>query len=171
MREFVIDPASHRLQETTTKQTPIAVHNNTQLITDFVTNNEAAVLNGTYVVDLTFNGQPFLSGNATVPPNFWRGNPQIANNDARNLFSVGTCNGCHFGETNTPFVHINPSSPLNTPAALSGFLTGITLPDPVVPATQRSFNDLLRRRKILNALASTPCVMRGLFFQPLRMVH
>jgi hypothetical protein len=172
LREFVIDPGSHLLKETTTKQTPIAARNNTLAVTDFVNANLAAVLNGTYVVPLQFPGAtPFLSGNAPIPPNFWRGNPQIANNDARSQFSLGTCNGCHFGETNTPFVHINPNSPIGAPAALSGFLTGITLPDPVVPATQRSYNDLLNRKNKLNALASSPCIIRGLFFQPHRMVH
>lgn len=172
LREFVIEPASHLLKETTTKQTPIAAHNNTPATTNFVNANLAAILNGTYVVPLQFPpATPFLSGNAPIPPNFWRGNPQIANNDARSLFSLGTCNGCHFGETNTPFVHINPSSPIGAPAALSGFLTGITLPDPVVPATTRSYNDLLNRKNKLNALASSPCIIRGLFFQPHHMVH
>ena len=160
------------MRETTTKQTPIAAHNNAPATTNFVNANLAAIMNGTYVVPLQFPaGTPFLSGNAPIPPNFWRGNPPIANNDARSLFSLGTCNGCHFGETNTPFVHINPASPIGAPAALSGFLTGITMPDPVVPATPRTYNDLLNRKNKLNALASSPCLIRGLFFQPHRMVH
>lgn len=172
LREFVIENASHQLKETTTKQTPIASFNNTVSTTNFVNANLAAVLNGTYVVPLQFPaGTPFLSGNAPIPPNFWRGNPQIGNNDARNLFSLGTCNGCHFGETNTPFVHIDPNTPLGSPAALSGFLTGISMPDPVVPATTRNYNDLANRKNKLNALATQPCLIRGLFFEPHHMVH
>ena len=41
---------------------------------------------------------------------------------------------------------------LRAPAVLSGFLTGITTPDPVVPSTQRTFADLARRQADLEAL-------------------
>lgn len=174
LREFVIDPASHLLAETTTKQTPIATTNNSIITTDFVTQNLAAILANNYVVPMQFPGvSPYLAGNAPVPPDFWKGNPQIANNDARRNFSLNTCNGCHKRETNTPFVHIDPNTPLGAPAVLSDFLTGANMPiaDPVVPATPRTYHDLQDRKNKLAALAGSPCLIRGLFFQPLHMVH
>jgi hypothetical protein len=174
LREFVIDAGTHLLTETTTKQTPIATTNNTITTTNFVKQHLAAILANNYVVPLQFPGAtPYLSGNAPVPPDFWTGNPQIANNDARRNFSLGTCNGCHKRETNTQFVHIDPNSPIGAPATLSDFLTGANMPidDPVVTATPRTYHDLQDRKNKLTALANSPCLIHGLFFQPLHMVH
>ena len=176
LREFRVD-ATHQLRETTTKQTPIGTFNDTPTFTAQANANAAAILNHTYVVPLTIPvSVPYLSGNATVPsaagkPTFWRGNPAIANNDVRSFASLNTCNGCHSGETATGFVHVNPSSPIGAPAGLSGFLTGETIPDPVVPATMRSYHDLQDRKQKLQAILTSPCLIHGLFFQPLRMVH
>jgi hypothetical protein len=177
LREFRVD-AAHQLRETTTKQTPIGTFNDTATFTLQANANAAAILNHTYVVPMViFPGPtPYLSGNAPVPsapgkPNFWRGSPAIANNDVRSFASLNTCNGCHSGETATAFVHVNPSSPFASPAALSGFLTGETIPDPSVPATMRTYHDLQDRKQKLQALLTSPCIIHGLFDQPLRMVH
>ncbi len=45
-----------------------------------------------------------------------------------------------------------PSRRYDRPTQLSGFLTGITVPDPVDPSISRSFNDLARRAEDLRAL-------------------
>jgi hypothetical protein len=171
LREFRINGASRLLEQTTTKQTPITTFNNGAPLRDFINNNQAAIFNGTYLVDLLLNGQPFLSGSAPMPPGVWNGAAVVNNNDARNKFSRNTCSGCHFTETNTPFVHINPASPIDAPAALSGFLTGINMNDPVVPATPRSYHDLQDRKNRIDAIQGSPCFLLGLFNQPRRMVH
>lgn len=171
LREFRINGASRLLEQTTTKQTPIASFNNTAVLRDFINGNEIPILNGTYVVDLLLSGSPFLSGSAPMPPGVWNGAATVNNNDARNKFSLGTCSGCHFTETKTKFVHIDPSSPIGTPAALSGFLTGINMNDPVVPATPRSYHDLQDRSNRMDAIQGSPCFILGLFNQPRRMVH
>jgi hypothetical protein len=177
LREFRVD-ATHLLRETTTKQTPIGTFNDTAVFTAQANANAAAILNHTYVVPLTIPvNVPYLSGNAPIPsapgkPTFWRGSPPIANNDVRSFASLNTCNGCHSGETATAFVHVNPSSPIASPAGLSGFLTGETIPDPVAgAATPRSYHDLQDRKQKLQALLTSPCLIHGLFAQPLRMVH
>jgi len=176
LREFRVD-GTHQLRETTTKQTPIGTFNDTPTFTAQANANAAAILNHTYVVPMTIPiNIPYLSGNAPVPsasgkPTFWRGNPPIANNDVRSFASLNTCNGCHSGETATAFVHVNPSSPIASPAGLSGFLTGETIPDPVVSATMRSYHDLQDRKQKLQALLTSPCLIHGLFVQPPRMVH
>lgn len=186
LREFRLVAATHRLTESTVKLTPDATRNNSATFTSFVNANLVAIHNNTYTVPLTFPLPfiPFLGGSAlvngappppAVPPAtgfFWRGNPAIGDNVARRIVSVGTCNGCHAGETKTTFVHIQPLTPPTTPAALSGFLTGITVPDPVLGnPTTHTYNDLLRRHQDLQALLNTPCFFHGLFFQTLRMTH
>ena len=175
LREFRID-ATKNLRETTVKQTPHLPFNNTAKFTDFVNANLPAIHAGTYSVPLLFPPaapKPFLAANAPVPTAtfFWRGNPQIADNDARQLVSLGTCNGCHAGETKTKFTHIEPMVPIGTPATLSGFLTGINVPDPLLGAPTRTFNDLEERKLDMEALLGSPCLFHALFFEPLRMTH
>ena len=173
LREFRIDGAARLLRETTVKQTPIATLFGGSTVANYVNANAVAIKNHTNVVPLIFGGGPFLSGNAPMPPSWWNGpaSPAIPDNDARNVFSLSTCNGCHDRETNTTFVHVNPSTPIGSPAALSGFLTGITVNDPAVPATLRQYHDLLDRRNKLAAKASSPCFIIAVFDIPPRMVH
>lgn len=99
-----------------------------------------------------FNNQPSdLSlgfWNATNP-GMWQG----AWDEARHLFSLQTCNGCHGKETATAFNHIASS---NTGAAkLSGFLSGtISVTDPVNSSIVRQFNEMGRREEDLNWLVT-----------------
>jgi hypothetical protein len=176
LREFRLD-ATKVLRETTVKQTPHEPLNNTSRFTSFVNANLPAIHAGTYSVPLKFPLLPvplsFLAANAPAPTAgfFWRGNPQIADNDARQIVSLGTCNGCHAGETRTRFVHINPSTPAGSPAQLSGFLTGIDVADPLLGAPVRHFDDLEERKLDLEGLLGSPCIFHALFFEPLKMTH
>jgi hypothetical protein len=124
-------------------------------VADFVNQNEATILTQLHTVPPTFEGQPFQAGSSINPIVFWSA-PGIANNDARQLFSLNTCNGCHGAETNTKFLHIAPRFQ-GQESQLSGFLTGITLPDPVSGVT-RTFNDLAARKADLTGMvcAGTP---------------
>ena len=126
LREFHLDGTSHELMEAPVKQTPELSFNLGASVTNFINTNQAAILAGTYVVPAEFPvGTPFLGGSApNGPPTvFWNGSPAAASNDARQQFSLGTCNGCHGSETNTPFLHIHPR-PAGTEAVLSAFLVG-----------------------------------------------
>ena len=69
----------------------------------------------------------------------------IANREARHKFALQTCNGCHFTETGTDsppqtFFHIAPAN-LGAPATLSGFMTGIDVPDAIDGMPTRHFNE------------------------------
>lgn len=163
MREFELSPETGMLARATVKRTP---HNlymgpaNAKL-TAFVNENEAAILAGTHSVPATYMGGGFISGNSLVPflSNAWRSTTRgIRNPEARRLFSLNTCNGCHGSqETGTVFLHVSPRSK-GEESKLSGFLTGITVPDPDHDSASgmerktKTYNDLLERNEILRGL-------------------
>jgi subtilase family serine protease len=152
LREFVLDAVTGDLKVDTVKQTPDQfAWNNSSGLRDLINQNEAAILAGTFQLPNTFNSQPLLGAfsNTDSPSFFWNA-PGINNAQARHLFSLNTCNGCHGGETNTPFLHVSTRS-ANSESSLSGFLTGITVFDPVT-GTPRAMNDLQRRNADLQSL-------------------
>jgi len=178
LREFHIaasDSDQGHLREVTVKQTPDITLNQTATLTDYVNGSAAAIIAQQNTVPLDFPGigSPFLGGNANVPsPGFFWNNgasPTITNREARHMFSLQTCNGCHAGETRTTFLQVAPA-PFGTQPHLSGFLTGIDVPDPADGSPTRHFNDLQRRADDLAALVGKPCIFQ-LPFIPTRMTH
>jgi Concanavalin A-like lectin/glucanases superfamily len=153
LREFHLSPTTGLLQEAGVALTPDLSLDQTQPVGDFVNQNQAAILTQIFTVPPTFEGAPFQGGSSLNPFTFWSA-PGIVDNDARQLFSLNTCNGCHGQETGTAFLQIAPRFP-GQEAQLSGFLTGITLPDPVSGVT-RTFGDLVARQKDLESLVCAP---------------
>ena len=219
LREFVISPTSKELELATVKQEPASVYNNLNGVTPpqpidpsnivrlvkFINDNEAAIVNNTYTVPEVFDGAPFLGGKSHTldPVSFhWGGGtstPQlIGNPQARHIFSLNTCSGCHGGEAKTlTFTHIRPTG-FGGAASLSGFLTGLGPDDKNDPTdddnnplglfyvndpagnaagSPRGFNDLARRASDLHALVNSDCRLRAvglarqLTFKPVRMEH
>ncbi len=159
MREFRLPRGDGHLFEANAKQTPHETLRNTDLTAQYVNANTPAILAGTYVVPDFWLGQKFLTNASDVPFGvFWNDGPTIpiANRQARHLFSLNTCSACHSGETNTVFTHIKPAS-FGTPAGLSGFMTGISVPDPADPGPTRTFNEFQRRAFDLDVLVNSPC--------------
>lgn len=154
MREFNLNAAGQLVQVPVAQTTDLPL-NNSPALAQFINTNTAALLTDTHVVPATFNGAPFLAGSAlTNPGHFWNA-PGITNPDARFHFSVNTCNGCHAGDTNTGFLHVFPRGQGQV-AQLSGFLTGIVVPDRVT-GTPRTFNDLsVRSESLLAVLCQVP---------------
>ena len=78
--------------------------------------------------------------------------PANVTSDQRHQFALFTCSGCHHTETDALFTHIafpednNLPDSLGNQAALSGFLTGIKVKDPLDDSITRKFNDLERRQ-------------------------
>ena len=156
-RQFQLNLSGSHLEIAPVNLTPANALDNTAVLAEYINQNEGVILAGTHQVPLSFEGAPFQGGAVFGPPNqegatgqrgHWKA-PGILNNDARHLFSLNTCNGCHnLPETGTGAVHVfrnktraNKAAPA---AGLSGFLNGITVSDPV-SGVPRSFDDLARR--------------------------
>jgi hypothetical protein len=173
MREFVLDPQSGQLVQHPVARTPdFLAFNGTPEFADFINDNETALLKESFTLSSSFSAAvtptgPFVkedipgfdfrtfSAHEPAPGVFlipWSA-AGIRNNDARHAFALTTCGGCHVDETGTGFLHVGfpqnhqlPAS-LGTPAKLSGYLTGISLPDPVDGKTMRRFDELERRQE------------------------
>mgnify|MGYP001200443664 FL=1 len=176
LREFRIQGPGHydsgHLRSVAVAMTPELSFNQTSTLADFINQNETAILSGTYDVPLSLpSGSPFLGAGAPTPFGMiWDGDPgcsSVSDPEARHLFSLTTCNGCHAGETGTMFLHIDP---VQSPAGLSGFLTGTTVLDPCTNLP-RIFADLDRRSIDLENLVNSPTFPPCLSFMPLRQPH
>lgn len=165
LREFTLqkDPASETpvspLLETTVKLTPDNGFDQTRILADFINEHEDEILAQRHVVPEIYQGQNFLAGSSLNQIDFW-GAPGINNNDARHLFSLNTCNGCHGRETQTIFLQIAPRTP-GSRSTISGFLggedgNGIDVSDPV-SGEIRHFDELDFRVKDLCRLLTQPC--------------
>jgi hypothetical protein len=150
LREFNFG-ANNMLVPSTDKLTPDTsfMFENTELVTDFINANEAAILAERHDVPELFDGQPFLGGNSFNELVAWR--PDGVSSEARHKFSLNTCNGCHSSEeTNTTFLQVFPRS-TGERSFLSPFLTGTTTFD-AVTGEPRVLNDLARRNDDLERL-------------------
>lgn len=150
-REFTLSQGALAL--TTTKQTPdFDTFNGRPELIDFINHNESEILAGEHVVPEQILGGATTGGRTGYLP-VWHA--PGTNPEARHLFALRTCGGCHGVETGTHLV-TDFSQVLQRVAGemsrLSGFLTGITVADPVDSTRTHSFNDLERRRKILGEL-------------------
>jgi hypothetical protein len=217
-REFVLAKAGNLTLNTVTDA--LADRYNVQIdnpaterMARWVNQNHTAITDSILRVPKTFEDSPFLGGKSTIlgttvgnPEKtnvyHWDGTQQqgpafIRNGPARHTFSLNTCSGCHSGETQTNFTHVDPVF-FGTQATLSGFLTGKAgqggsydfdgNPDndsmmvedaglrPVSNPMVHMFNDILRRAKDLDAFVNTPCgsllqIRNELLFKPVNMVH
>ena len=221
-REFnlMIDP-ERKLFQKTVGQIPRDKYNvqidnpDVRAMVGWINNNKRGIINDDYVVPDSILGQPFLGGHAQIlgdpvgfptGPYHWNGvetrrSPaRIKNTTARQVFSRNTCTGCHAGELQTFFTHVDPVF-FGTQATLSGFLAGkagrggavdfdgnpdndsMMVADAAgrggIGNTVRMFNDILRRAKDLKDFVTTPpCASKSVFalrdqlmFSPLSAVH
>jgi hypothetical protein len=149
----------------TVKQTPDLSLNNTPTLLAYLTASEADILADKHVVPGRFPGvlDRFLGAKSDTPsPSFFWSHPTPSTladpAETRRKFSLNTCNGCHAGETGTFFTHIGSvgtRSP-GSPAALSGFLTGITMTVPVTGGSH-TYNDLAERQAKMSDILTNSC--------------
>jgi hypothetical protein len=180
-RLFSNDSDAGWLREVTAKQTPSITHNFRPIIAEYALANAFDILREQHTVPLQWRTPgkpmvPFLGGDAPMVTQafFWDGPPPVASSLPTNLrhkFSLNTCNGCHAGETGTPFTHVFPRR-AGEEARLSDFLTGANMPkiDPADGVTPHWFSDLRRREDDLLRLVTEPCFFQ-LFRHPAQFSH
>lgn len=171
LREFTLTPslttdqAIVPLTQTTVKLTPNHSDDpredllGSRAVAEFINEFENEIIAGTYDVPALYQGQPFLGAATINNIDFWntQSSPPIHSNEARHLFSLNTCNGCHGAEAGTDrFLQVFPR-PSGTPSRLAGFLTGIDVTDPFDLTTVRHFDDLQRRVDDLCHVLNTAC--------------
>lgn len=219
-REFVLGKNSHQLRETIVTDAPADKYNaqtdnpDVRRLVKWVNQNRRAIIDDQTVVPTTFEDSPLVGGKSTIlgptvgnPEKtkvyHWDGTKEkgtptfIRNSTARQAFSLRVCSGCHAGETQTNFTHVDPVF-FGKEATLSGFITGragqggafdfdgnpnndsMMVEDPALrPAADpqvRMFNEILHRAKDLKQLVTSPCgsvlqIADELTFQPINMVH
>jgi hypothetical protein len=138
MREFRLSAQTGGLVECVTAQTPDPSLNGAAALAAFINGNEALAKQRRHVVS------PSLLA-ASAPSSltiFWDAQG-IIDSEARFGFAVTTCDGCHTAETGTKFLHVK-NREAGAESALSGFLTGNSVLDPVSGVT-RNFNELASR--------------------------
>ena len=149
LREFRISSETGRMVPAPVAQTPDASFNFSETLARFINANETSILAETHESPALFEDAPFQASAVFNNIDFWDA-PGINNPEARHKLSLNTCNGCHGGETGTPFLHVHPRAP-NEASRLSGFLTGINLQDPVTNEPRR-LAELKRRRLLLESV-------------------
>ncbi|HRI22520.1 MAG TPA: hypothetical protein PLA68_16275, partial [Panacibacter sp.] len=218
-REFILGVNSHQLFERAITHAPADKYNakvdnaDVRRMVNWINLVSDNINADNYILPDTWNDTPFRAGKLQILgpttgsnlPNVYHWNATndknglayITNNTTREVFSLNTCSGCHSGETQTNFTHVDPVF-FGTEATLSGFLTGkpgqggsydwdlnpnndsIMVKDPALRPTPnpklRGFNDILRRARDLKGLALTPCgsvlaLRDELMFKPINMVH
>src|SRR5258705_161561 len=170
LREFRLQ-SSGTLDLVTVKQTPDDGFRNgaigTATVAMYIVAHAAEIAAGKHLVPERFPGilNPFLGAKSDAPFGaFWNApgltvppiDPAVDPAEARRMFSLSTCNGCHTGETNTVFTHVSVRN-AGTAAVLSGFLTGIDVTVPLPGATSHHYADLDDRQIAMNTILTTPC--------------
>lgn len=155
-REFALDPETGLLRHVPLDRTPDDTFHGTERLAQFIKDNEEAILSDSHNVDELYQDEPFKAGTSHVPmhpfDHGWVLPPDSGIDPlVRHKFSLSTCNGCHSGETRTNFAHVSYDHPLGEEAILSGYLTGITVVDPIDHQTY-TFNELEARAKHLSTL-------------------
>ncbi len=145
----------------TVAQTPARSLNQTTAISTYVNANTPAIVANNYVVPLIWSGSPFRGAAAPNAQELgWDGPTpactSITDPNARHIFSLNTCAGCHGLETRTSaFTQVSTRLPGHA-STVSGFLGGETgVPD--LCNINHNFNDIERRRVDLCQLLSKTC--------------
>ena len=133
LRAFTVGDGN--LQLSTLNQTPDGSLQGSPELASYINEHQDEILAGTHQVP-----QQMLGGYSTLSY-FWNP-PGIADPfETRHKFALASCNGCHFAETATQFVHVLPRGQ-HEPAALSNYLSGENMPVLDGLSQPRWFNEL-----------------------------
>ncbi len=219
-REFRFNSSGTTLNETTVSKVPANYYNAqvdnaaVRRLVDFINVNRKGINKDQYDVPVIYLDSPMQGGKTQIlgptvgdPSSInvfhWDGTKvpntptYIKNSTTRQVFSLNTCSGCHSGEMQTNYTHVDPVF-FGTEATLSGFLNGkagqggaidfdnnpdndsFIVKDPALrpPSNPqlRFVNEILRRAKDLKDYVVSPCltplaIRDQLTFSPLHAVH
>jgi hypothetical protein len=217
-REFGLNVSPRAIVQRIVAQVPQDKYNaqvdnpDVRAMVSWINANKISINDDNYTMpDTLDNGNFFLGGHAQildtpvgipVKPYHWdgvetKGAARINSNNTRHVFSRNTCTGCHAGELQTFFTHVDPVM-FGAEATLSGFLSGKAGRGGAVDFDNnpfndsmmvkdaanregvnsvRKFNDILRRARDLKDFALIPpcsgvfALRNQLMFKPLHEVH
>lgn len=218
-REFGLNGGAHVMVQRVVAQIPADRYNvqidneDVRRMVKYVNENSAGIDIDDYDVPNIYDGFAFLGGKSTVldtpvglptQPYHWDGvtdnkSPAfISTTKTRHIFSRNACSGCHAGEVQTFFTHVDPVF-FGTQATLSGFLSGKAGRGGAIDAdgdpnndkfkvrdaanrgstnTDRfhTFSDIKRRAQDLKQVATSACgtvfsLRDALMFHPVGSVH
>jgi hypothetical protein len=217
-REFGLNGGGHVMVQRVVAQIPADRYNvqvdneDVRRMVKYINENSAGIDLDDYDVPNIYDGFAFLGGKSTIldtpvglpsQPYHWDGvtdNHSLAfvnTTKTRHIFSRNTCSGCHAGEVQTFFTHVDPVF-FGTQATLSGFLAGKAGRGGAVDAdnnpdndkfkvrdaanrgngTERfhTFSDIKRRAQDLKQVATSTCatlfsLRNELMFRPVGAVH
>lgn len=138
MREYRLAGSPGKIVAAPMVLTPDGSYNGSSALADYINANAELIKQRKQTMDPVMLGASAFSSLATV----WDA-PGILDSDARHSFALSTCNGCHTGETGTSFLHVKNRA-AGVESKLSGYMTGITVNDPVSGAP-RTFSELASR--------------------------
>ena len=119
---------------------------------DYLNANAADILSETHQAPLNLPGNlPFLAGRIESISAF---QAKGVDQNLRHTFSLNTCMGCHFSETDTNFRHIQPRGDFGS--SLSNVLLNDTfeVPDPVNHGQTLTIDIVERRKAIIAELVN-----------------
>ncbi|MFP2905289.1 Ig-like domain-containing protein [Pyxidicoccus sp. 3LFB2] len=141
LREFRLDATTGQLKQAPVALTPASSLRTSSTLASFINTNTPLLMDGGVpAVPLQVDGGAFRGAVSEVLQPWTP--PGVTNPEARHRFALNTCDGCHFHETNTSFLHVLPRA-ASQQASVSGFVSGTTTQDP--NGLTHSFNELQRR--------------------------
>lgn len=150
LREFRLNNDTGFLKNQLLSLTPAARLNNTTALKHYLNENASSILANDYTVPMRYEDAPFRAATVTNTKGIWRVTEPY-DTEARHLFSLNTCDGCHGGEAGTLFVHVAPRAE-GEESVISEFLTGSEVVDPRDRVTVRSFNEFAHREDFLKSI-------------------
>lgn len=152
------------------------------ILTNFLNRHTAEIKEGKHVLPRTLQGRSrrdqiqMLAGHSQIPdndPEFYWDLRRINDDEVRRRFSMGTCNGCHSGETQTNFFHIHPRD-AGVASELSDFLQkGHVTQNPERQRTE-GVSEMDQRELVFTALLNPemrPSALRRHLRARLRQTH
>ncbi len=167
-RQFAL--TDQRLKLTTLAQTPAPAFleprsDKQRLLGQFLHQQNEFILAGLHNLPMSLpdhrDSVPLLAATASIPVGstdfHWDAGPTVSH-EARRIFSLNTCTGCHAGETGCAdglHIHARPSGQGSITSAFLRVGSPLRINDPALPGSKVEFHEMEDRAAILSAFLET----------------